>query len=57
MLAFVVLLGTGCSGINVGGSASPAMFFIPGAKAAPSPTGAPAPVAVTAPSLQLALAR
>jgi hypothetical protein len=40
MLALPVVLGlfgAGCSGINAGGSVSPAMFFIPGAKADPAP--------------------
>ena len=53
MLAFASLLGAGCSGINVGGSVSPASFFIPGAKADPVPATAPAPVAA-APGIQFA---
>jgi hypothetical protein len=55
MLAFLTLLGAGCSGINAGGSVSPASFFLPGLiQADPPPAAAPAPVAVTAPSTQLA---
>jgi hypothetical protein len=57
MLTFVALLGAGCSGINVGGSISPASFFLPGVMADPSPEAAPAPVAAAAPSLQFAQAR
>jgi hypothetical protein len=46
MLTFAALLGAGCSGVNVGGSVSPASFFIPGAKAEPPAAAAPAPVAM-----------
>ncbi|MES1180851.1 MAG: hypothetical protein ABUL66_03215 [Verrucomicrobiota bacterium] len=45
MLAAMALFGTGCAGINTGGSVSPIDFFMPGAghflKADPSPTNAP----------------
>ena len=57
MLAFVTLWGAGCSGINAGGSVSPATFFLPGVKADPSPAATNAPVAVSIPFQQLALAR
>ena len=53
MLAFVLLLGAGCSGINAGGSVSPAMFFIPGAKTDP-PAAPLTPLAVAPASTQLA---
>ena len=56
MPMILALLGTGCSGINAGGSVSPALFFIPGVKADPPPAAKPAPVAVVAPFHQLALA-
>jgi hypothetical protein len=56
MLAFMTLWGAGCSGINAGGSVSPATFFLPGAKADPSPAATNAPVAVSAPFQQLVLA-
>ncbi len=52
----LALFGTGCSGINAGGSASPASFFLPGLMKADPPAATPSPVAA-APSLQLALAR
>jgi hypothetical protein len=57
MLVFLTLFGAGCSGINAGGSVSPATFFLPGVKADPSPAATSAPVAVSAPFQQLALAR
>ena len=57
MPMILALLGTGCSGINAGGSVSPALFFIPGVKADPPPAAKPAPVAVVAPFHQLALAQ
>ncbi|MFZ0827843.1 MAG: hypothetical protein WAO02_10515 [Verrucomicrobiia bacterium] len=57
MLAFVLLLGTGCSGINAGGSVSPATFFLPGLMKADPPAATPAPVAAAVPLNQLALAR
>jgi len=57
MLAFMTLWGAGCSGINAGGSVSPASFFLPGLMKADPPAGAPAPVAVVVPLNQLALAR
>ena len=57
MLAFMTLWGAGCSGINAGGSVSPASFFLPGLMKDDPPAGAPAPVAVVVPLNQLALAR
>jgi hypothetical protein len=58
MLAFVLLAGAGCSGINAGGSISPATFFLPGILKADPPVANPAPVAaVPVPSNQLAVAR
>jgi len=53
----LALFGTGCSGINAGGSASPASFFLPGLLKADPPAANPTPVAAAAPSQQLALAR
>ena len=41
MLAFVLLLGAGCSGINAGGSVSPASFFMPGLMKADPPAATP----------------
>jgi len=49
MLGFVAMAGAGCSGINIGGSVSPATFFLPGAKADPPPAVAPAPMAGSVP--------
>jgi hypothetical protein len=60
MLALLAILGlfsTGCSGVNAGGSVSPAMFFIPGAKANPPAAATPAAVAAITPSLLLASAQ
>ncbi len=58
MLAFLTLGVAGCSGINAGTSVSPATFLLPGLmKADPPPLAAPAPMAVIAPSTQLAQAR
>jgi hypothetical protein len=57
MPIILALLGTGCSGINAGGSVSPAMFFIPGAKADPLPASVPTSVAVFTPSPLLACAQ
>ena len=37
MLAFVLLAGAGCSGINASGSVSPASFFLPGLMKADPP--------------------
>ena len=56
MLAFLTVAGAGCSGINTGGSVSPATFFLPGLMKADPPAPA-APVAVAAPAPQFALAR
>jgi hypothetical protein len=58
MLAFVLLSGAGCSGINASGSVSPASFFLPGLMKADPPATNPAPVAaVSVPFNQLAAAR
>jgi hypothetical protein len=60
MLALVAILGlfnAGCSGINAGGSVSPATFFLPGLmKADPAPSPA-APVFASAVSPEIACAR
>jgi hypothetical protein len=56
MLAFMTLWVAGCSGINAGGSVSPATFFIPGLMKAEPPAATPAPMAATVPSTQLAVA-
>ncbi len=56
MLALMLLLGAGCSGINAGGSVSPATFFLPGLMKADPPAATPAPVAAV-PVNQLALVR
>jgi len=55
MLAFMLAAGTGCSGINAGGSVSPATFLLPGLMKTDAPA-TNAPVAVVS-SQQLALAR
>ena len=57
MLAFVLLAGAGCSGINASGSVSPATFFLPGLMKADPPAATNAPVFVSAPFPQLARAR
>jgi hypothetical protein len=57
MLAFITLFAAGCSGINTGASVSPATFFLPGLMKADPPAATNAPVAVSAPFQQLALAR
>ena len=57
MLVFVTLAGAGCGGINAGTTVSPASFFLPGLLKADPPSATNAPVAVSAPFLQLALAR
>jgi hypothetical protein len=57
MLALLMMAVAGCSGINAGGSVSPATFFLPGLMKADPPAGAPAPVAVSAPSPRFALAQ
>jgi hypothetical protein len=57
MLAFVLLSGAGCSGINASGSVSPASFFLPGLMKADPPVSTPAPVAAVIPVNQLALAQ
>jgi len=56
MLASCALSLTGCGGVNVGGSVSPATFFLPGVMNTPAPrTGAP--MIASKPSQQLAQAR
>jgi len=40
-LAAMVLLGTGCGGINASGSVSPASFFLPGLLRNDTKTNAP----------------
>jgi hypothetical protein len=57
MLAFLTLCGAGCSGINTGGTVSPATFFLPGLMKADPPAATNAPVAVSARFQQLAQAR
>jgi hypothetical protein len=57
MLAFMMLVSTGCSGINASGSVSPATFFLPGLMKAEPPAASNAPLAVSAPFQQLAQAR
>jgi hypothetical protein len=53
----LALVGAGCSGINASGGVSPASFFLPGIMRADPPATTNAPVAVSGPSNQLALAR
>jgi len=56
MLAAMALSLTGCGGVNVGGSVSPATFFLPGVMNTPAPkTGTP--MIASKPSQQLAQAR
>jgi hypothetical protein len=45
-LAAIVLIGTGCSGINTTHSVSPATFLLPGffGQTPPAPEASPAPV-------------
>ncbi len=57
MLAFFLLLGAGCSGINAGGNVSPGSFFIPGLIKANPPAATPSPVAAAVPFNLFALAR
>jgi len=59
MLTAFALSLTGCGGINVGGSVSPATFFLPGAmNTVPAPaTGKPVPKVASESSKQLAQAR
>jgi hypothetical protein len=53
----LVLSGAGCSGINAGGSVSPASFFLPGLMKADPPAATNAPVAVSLPPWLLAQAQ
>ena len=59
MLTALALSLTGCGGVNVGGSVSPATFFLPGAmNTMPAPaTGQPVPKVASESSKQFALAR
>ena len=58
LLAGMVLLGVGCSGINASQSVSPATFLLPGIMQAEPPPADPAqPLPEVAPALQLAQAR
>ena len=58
MLTFIMLVSTGCSGINASGSVSPATFFLPGLMKADPPAANPSPVAAgSVPFNQLAAAR
>jgi hypothetical protein len=57
MLALLLLVVAGCSGINTGASVSPASFFLPGLMKADPPASTPLPVAAAASFNQLALAR
>ncbi len=57
MLALLLLVVAGCSGINTGASVSPASFFLPGLMKADPPASTPSPVAAAAAFNQLALAR
>jgi hypothetical protein len=55
LLAALPLVVTGCSGLNAGGSVSPASFLLPGLLKNETPTNAPA---LTPPvSTELAIAR
>ena len=56
MLALPAILGTGCSGINAGGSVSPASFFLPGLLKADLPS-TNAPAALPGNSQEVALTR
>ena len=56
MLTAFALSLTGCGGINVGGSVSPATFFLPGVMNTPAPK-AGAPKIASKPTTQLAQAR
>jgi len=58
MLPALALSLTGCGGVNVGGSVSPATFFLPGVKNnVPAPAITGAPLVVSKPSQQFAQAR
>ena len=55
MLALLLALGAGCSGVNVGGTVSPATFFLPGVKADP-PAAPPVPLSTVPVPTRLAVA-
>jgi hypothetical protein len=55
ILTTLMLAGAGCSGINTGGSVSPATFLLPGLLKADPPKSNPSVFPVEAPK-QLALA-
>ena len=58
MLTALAVSLTGCGGVNVGGSVSPATFFLPGVKNnVPAPAVTGAPLVVSKPSQQFAQAR
>jgi hypothetical protein len=58
MLTALSLSLTGCGGVNVGGSVSPATFFLPGVKNnVPAPAVTGAPVIASKPSQQFVQAR
>jgi len=57
MLGFIALPVAGCSGINAGGSVSPATFLIPGVRATPPPPAVPVGVAMAGSPSPLAQAR
>jgi hypothetical protein len=57
LVAFALPL-SGCGGVNVGGSVSPATFFLPGVKNnVPAPAVTGAPLVASKPSQQFAQAR
>ena len=57
LLALSALSAAGCSGINAGGSVSPATFFMPGLMKADPPEPAGAPVYAAAPAIEIACIR
>jgi len=56
MLTTFALSLTGCGGVNIGGSVSPATFFLPGVMNTPAPK-AGAPMIASKPTNQFAQAR
>jgi hypothetical protein len=58
MLTMLALVSAGCGGINVGGSVSPATFFLPGVmNTVPAPAATGAPMIASKPSQQIVQAR
>ena len=58
MLTALAVSLTGCGGVNVGGSVSPATFFLPGVmNTVPAPAATGQPKIVSKPSPQFAQAR